>query len=109
MVISLLFLLLLLAGLGMGLVGFLRPQARWFFLAAGMFWIVSFLGMFSIGWILLAFMFLFLALGVARMLHWDAPWQLAVAAGAGLLVWGIMILWFHEFLWLLWPWVWPGM
>ncbi len=109
MMLSILFWLLFLAGLGMGLVGFVRPQARWFFLAAVAFWIVSFLGMFSIGWILLAGMFLFLALGVARLLRWDSSWQLVVAAGVGLLIWAIAVFWFHESLWLLWPWVWPMM
>ncbi|HID35483.1 MAG TPA: hypothetical protein EYP25_13135, partial [Anaerolineae bacterium] len=100
------FWLLVLLALIFGAVGFLRPSERWFFLSAALFWVGSFMSMFSIWWLLLAGMTMALALGLARLLRWDDPWQLGIAALAGLLIWGIMILWFREWMWLLWPWWW---
>ena len=106
MALTILFFLLAALALIFGAVGFLRPSARWFFLSALFFWLVAFLSLWSIGWLFLAGMMVALALGVARVLRWGKPWQMGVAALAGFLLWGVMILWFHEWLWLLWPWFW---
>ena len=91
-----------------GGLGLVRRTPGWFFFVAFLFWILSFFAMWSIGWIILGLAFIFLALGIAALLRWDRPAELVLAATIGLAVWAVAIVWFHDYLWLLWPWLWFG-
>ena len=86
-------------------IAFVKRTPGWFFLTACIFWGVSSLAAWSIGWMILALAFIFFVLGVACFLRWDHPWQMMVAALAGLLFWWVSISWLKDNLWVLWPWL----
>ena len=101
-----LFWLLLIAAVISAGMALARRTPGWFFATAFLFWIASSLAAWSIGWLIFALTFIFLALGVAAMFRWESLWQMALAAMVGILLWGVVISWFSEYLWLFWPGLW---
>ncbi len=101
-----LFWLVLLAAIVATGVAIARRSASWIFAAAAIVWALSSLAAWSIGYLILALAFILAALGVATFFRWDSVWQMALAAGIGALLWAVVIAWFHEYLWLAWPWLW---
>ncbi len=104
MIPSILFILFALSGVAASVAAAVRRSHRWCFLAAFLFWIVSFLAVWSIGWILLVLPFICLAVGMGRWLGWvRRPWQVLAAAVMGAGLWAVAIRWFWG-AWLYWPW-----
>ncbi len=103
LLISLLLFSTLLGGPICIILGFLRSSARWFFLAAFLFWIASFLAAFSVGGYILVLTFITLALGVAQSLGWmRSPWQVLITTVVGVVLWAIVLRWFWG-PWIFWP------
>jgi len=103
---SFLFWFSMLMSIILAFLGMARHSSRMIFGAALLSWFLSSLAAWSIGWIILALPFVFGALGVTTFFRWDSVLHRVIAVGAGIILWGIVISWFSEYLILFWPWLW---